>query len=119
MHGHDDLGDSRHPHHVGAHCTQHPVLGARLEVGTGDGHVDALAQHDPLAPRFGPRQLAQRRVVRLRHVGEARTEPVVIRTDQWIVAQQVDVVRHEHQVTRRPQRVHPPACIRDHERAGA
>ena len=45
---HEDLGDRRHPHHVGADGAEEAVLGAGLQVRPGDRHVDTAMRHDVL-----------------------------------------------------------------------
>ena len=63
---------------------------------------------------------AQRLVVRRAHVGKPVAERrIVIRPDQRIVAEQVDVVGNQHQVARRPLRMHAAARVRHDERRRA
>ena len=64
------------------------------------------------------RERPQRRVVRRGHVGKARAEPIVVRPDERIVAEQVDVVGDQHQVAGRPVRIHSAAGVR-HDRASS
>ncbi len=47
--------------------------------------------------------------------GKPGTQPVVIGADQRIVAQQVDVIAEQNQITRIPERVHPAAGVGDNQ----
>ena len=51
--------------------------------------------------------------------GNRGPEPVVVRADERVVAEQVDVVGDQHQVARRPERIHPAAGVRHDERLRA
>ena len=54
--GHQDLGDGRHPHHVGPDGPEEAVLGPGLQVRAGHRHIDTAMGHDvlPRAPPAGP-----------------------------------------------------------------
>ena len=69
----------------------------------------------PCAERHRVRVRAQPCVIGRAHVGEARAERGVVRPDERIVAEHVDVIGDQHQVARRPERVHPAAGIGDDE----
>src|SRR2546429_9943300 len=88
----------RSPDHVGPEGAEHPVLGAGLEIRAGDGDVDSLAQPDAPLQGHAARQRAEARVVCLRHVREPGAESVVVRTDERVRAQEVDVIRDEHEI---------------------
>src|SRR2546429_9032846 len=81
----------RSPDHVGPEGTEHPVLGAGLEIRSGDGDVDPLAQRDAPLQGHAARQRAEARVVRLRHVREPGAEAGVVWTDQGVSAPEADV----------------------------
>lgn len=53
--------------------------------------------------------------VRLAHIRESRTQPVVVRTNEGIVADQIDVIVDDHHITPAILWVHPSAGIRDDE----
>ena len=81
--------------------------------------VDTAAGDDlPLAGNL-KRKFLQSAVVRLDHVGEAGAEPVVVRADQRVDAQQVDVVVDDHQVALGVERVHAAAGVGDDQRRAA
>ena len=90
--GDDDLGHGRHPDEVGAERLERADLGRRLEARPGGGEVDAFVQRR--AERGGVllQALAQRQVVGLREVREARAERVVVGPGQRVEAEHVDVV---------------------------
>ena len=113
MYGNDHFRYGRHADDVGADRAQESVLGARLEVRSTDGDVDALTQLDAARERDGARQHAQFRIVCVGHVRKARTETIVVRPGERIVAEQIDVVGDEHEIAGAPQRMHAAARIGD------
>ena len=113
MHRGDHLGHGAHADEIGAQRPQHPILGARLEIGTGHRDVHAFTQHDLVIHRDLARELAQPGIIRRGHVREARTLGSDVRPDQRIIAEQVDVVGEEHEVAREPQRMHPARDVGD------
>ena len=49
------------------------------------------------------------------HRWEARSQRVIIGADEGIVAEHVDVICDEHEITGGPHRMHAPARVGDHE----
>ena len=72
-----------------------------------------LFQGDPLGQRD------QLGVERLAHVGEARSQPVVVLANQRIVTNEIDVIVDDHEVALGPLRVHSAAGIADDQHLAA
>ena len=124
--GKTHVGDDREAEHAHAGVHRHDAPRARCDMPTTSAPIARSMRYSARVSRFGPatatytpsrsvirssrrdgaRDRAQARVVRRRHVGKARPEPVVVRPDERIVAEQVDVVGDQHQVAGRPERIH-------------
>ena len=78
----EHLGHGGHADEVGAERAQHADLGRRLERWAEPGGVHALAEIEAEPVRCFPSRGAQLRVVRVRHVGKARPEALVVRADE-------------------------------------
>src|SRR5690606_5244597 len=92
----DDLRDGAHADDVGADPPEEPVLGTGLQVRSGHSNVDAPVNLQLQVEGGILGDLQQFIAVGLRHVGEAGAKLVVVRSDQRVVPDQVDVVVHQH-----------------------
>ena len=53
-----------------------------------------------------------KRIVGAGHVGKARPEPIIIRSNQRVVAEQIDVIGDQHEIAGLPVGIHSAAGIR-------
>ena len=118
MDGHHDLGNGRHPHDVGTNRSQESILRPRFEVRAGHRDVDALVRDEVLAAGDREGIVDERRGVRCRHVGEPRAKPLIVDSDQRVVADQVDVILDHHQIARAVLRIHTAAGIGHDQQLG-
>ena len=113
MDGDDHLRHRGHADHVGADGAQEAILGARLQVRPRHRDEDALVAGDLLLQGQALGQGDQLAIVGPAHVGEARTEAVVVPADERVVAEEVDVVLDDHDVALAELRVHAAAGVAD------
>ena len=119
MHGHDHLRHRGHADHIRPAGPQPAVLGPRLQVRTGDGHIDTPLHRDALAHGHVPGEREQLLVIGLAHVREALAQPFVVVADQGVVAEHVDVIVDQHDVPLAPLRVHAAASVGDDQHVAA
>src|SRR5829696_3322353 len=118
MLGDDDFRNGGHSNYVRTDRSEHPVFGTRLEVGTWNRNVDALTKDDAVFQGGGASECPELGIVRRGHVRETRAQPLVIRTNQRIVSQQIDVIADQDQLTGSPLGIHPSTGIGDYEGSG-
>ena len=101
----DGFGHGRHPDGVRAHRAERADFGGRLVARTVHRDVHAVADGESLLARDLVGEAAQARRVHLAHVREAGAKRVLVRSDERIAAEQVDVVVHDHQRARLQRRI--------------
>ena len=108
---HDRFGHRRHADGIGAENPERADLGRRLVAWPVDGDVDAVLerQADIAAGLVGQRAQAPR--VHLGHVRKARAEAIVLRPDERIAAEQIDVIVDHHQRAGRQLNVDPAGGV--------
>ena len=96
--GRDGLDGGGHAHCVRAQRGERAYLGGALVARAGQLAVDALAQGDGVLRRHGAYDAAERGVVDVGHIREARAELLDVRPNQRVRDEDGDVVRDEHEV---------------------
>ncbi len=96
----DRLCDRGHSYDVRSHCSKCPDLRRCLIAWTGESDVYAFMHIQSQASRLCQRNFAILLRIRMRHVGKAWSEPLIIRTDQRIRALQIDVVFQHNERSR-------------------
>jgi hypothetical protein len=119
MRGDDDFGDRRHADAVRAHVAKHAILGPGFEVRSGDGDEDALVGDDVVLASLLEGDVDQCRIVRFAHVGKTGPKPIVVHTNQRVVAHHVDLVVDDHDVAEAVVRIQAADGIADNHQVAA
>ena len=109
----DRLEHRAHPHRVGTEALCHPSLRRRLIRGPEVPRVDTTHQLEAPSLRGLDRHRAQRRIVRVAHVGETRPERVLVRPRQRALPGEVQVIVDEHQIAWRERCIRAARRVRD------
>jgi len=115
----DHFGHRAHADRVRAEGAQHANFGRRFIGRTQKPRIHAADETKALLFRHGARQFAQSGAVRLRHVGKARPDRLVVGADERILARQVEVILDQHQIARLKRRVDAAGGVRHHQRMHA
>ena len=115
---HDDLGNGAHADSVATEHAEHAILGRCLEGRALNTNVGAVHDADVLFLCNLVGQCNKLQVVRLMHVGEARSGGEVLAA-QRVLGEEVDVVGDNHQLANLELGVHAAGGIADEERLDA
>ena len=110
------LGHRRHADRIGADRAKVPDLRRRLITRPQQPDVHAMRKAQPEVRRRLARQLPQASRVQIRQVRKARAEAIVIRSDERIVAHEVDVVVDDHERALHEPRVDAARGVGEDER---
>ena len=100
---------------VRAQYAQHPHLGGGLKAGAGQLAVHALLHGYARPLCHAADDLAELRVVDMRHVGEASAQLLDVRADEGVREKAHDVVGDEHEVARVKARIHAAGGVREEQ----
>ena len=114
-----DFRHGRHADGVAAEVAQHADFGPRFVGRAEHGDVHAAVADEIVLPGDGQRAVAQPAVVRGRHIGKPRAEPVVVHADERIAIQQVDVVVDDHDVAGGEVRIQSAGGVGDDQQLDA
>ena len=115
MGGGDGLRYRGHAHGVRPQEPGRPDLRRGLVLGAGEEHVDALSQLQALGPGGLPGLLLEGGGVDVAHVREAGTQLLHVGPAEGADAEELDVVRNQHDVPGGPGGVHRPGGIGHHQ----
>ena len=112
----DALRHCGHSDDIPSNAAEKTILCACLKIGSGNSNKNSLLNFDFQLKRnfFGQRD--QLFCVRLGHIRKPGAKFFIVRADQRVVAEQVDVVGDEHDVTTGEKRVHSAGSVGDEQR---
>ena len=119
MDGGDNLRNGRHSDDVRPDSAQETVFGAGFEVRPGDRDVNALLNEDAVFDGDLARFFDQFLRIRFAHVRETRADSVVVRADERVATEEVDMVFDQHHVAALELRVQAAASVRNDEKGRA
>ena len=115
----DRFGHRRHPDRVGAEGSIGPDLRRGLVGRAGISEIHPFAHRDPERTRGVFRELPQGGIVDPAHVGKSGAERVLVRADERVRPEGVDVIGQEHEVARLEGTPNSAGGIGQHDRADA
>jgi len=107
----DDFMHGAHPDGMGAEQAKHPYFGRCLVLGPKHTRVYAVAESYAGLVACGMKHRSELGVVRVSHVGKPRSKSLVVGSNEWGDARQVQVIPDHHQVTRSPSRVERASSV--------